>query len=183
MTMRIDEVTDDMHAVVLVAGYSDPDKAHEDFIELNRRIKNKSVEIRAAALVNEGPDGEAAVTHAVNHHGRVAAGWGAGVGALLGLFAPPILASVVVGAAAAAIVASFADHEIDTGLRREIGHALTHGTAVILVLASPNGAVKAAQVINHARQLSALPMDEMTLNTLDQAAAEVSAAVAAGPRD
>lgn len=181
--MRIDEVTDDMHAVVLIAGYPDPEDARGDFVEINRRIKRKSLEIRAAVLLTENADGKAQVTHAVNRHGRVAAGWGAGLGALLGLFAPPILASVVVGAAAAAVVASFADHEVDMGLRHEIGRALTHGTAVSLVLASPTGVFQANEAVSHAGQLSVLPMDEVTLNTLDQAAAEVSAAVAAGPQD
>ncbi|WP_231737700.1 DUF1269 domain-containing protein [Mycobacterium sp. IS-1742] len=181
--MRIDEITDGTHSVVLVAGYSEPEQAHEDFTELNRRIKSKGVEIRAAVLLTEGADGEAVVTHAVNHHGRVAAGWGAGLGALIGLFAPPILASVVVGAAAAAIVASFADHEVDTGLRHEIGHALAHGTAVILVLSSPDALFHVEQAVHHAGRLSVVPMDEVTINTLDQAAAEVSAAVAATPPD
>lgn len=180
--MRIDEITDDMHAVVLIAGYPDPVLARADFDELNKRIKHRSVEIRAAVLLTEAGDGDAVVTHAVNHHGRVAAGWGAGVGALVGLFVPPLLAaSVVVGAATAGIIASFADHEIDMGLRREIGHALTHGTAVILLLASPMGVLQAEKAVSHARQLSILPMDEATINRLDEAAAEVSAAVAAPP--
>ena len=61
-----------------------------------------------------------------------ALGWGAGVGLVVGLFAPPLLASVVVGGAAGAVVGRFADHQLKTGIRDKIGEALPPGSAGII---------------------------------------------------
>ena len=45
---------------------------------------------------------------------------GGGVGLVVGLFAPPLLASVVVGAAAGALVGKFARHRVESGLEEKI---------------------------------------------------------------
>ncbi len=166
------------HAQIVVAGYRDWQSAQLDFNELSVRAKHKRLEFRSAALVSKGPDGVPAVTQAANHHGRTGAGWGAGVGMLLGLFAPPLAAAVVVGAVAGGLVASFAEHEVTVGLRREVGQALEAGTAVVLVLVAQDGSFAVQRALPHAVQTSVLSMDETTINRLDQAVAQISAVVA-----
>ncbi len=53
--------------------------------------------------------------------------WGAGLGILVGLFLPPVGLAVLVGGAAGAMVGAFAEHELRSGLQREIGGALDVG--------------------------------------------------------
>jgi hypothetical protein len=80
-------------------------------------------------LVCKNADGHPEVMEAANRHGRMGAGMGAGMGLLFGMFAPPLGLSVLVGATVGGLVASFAEHELRSGLRHEIGEALEAVTA------------------------------------------------------
>ena len=70
-------------------------------------------------LVGKDADGKVVVADTGNHLGRKGAGWGGGVGVLVGLFAPPLLASVAVGAAAGAIVGKFAGHKVTAAIQEQ----------------------------------------------------------------
>ncbi len=166
------------HAVIVVAGYRDLEMAREDFHDLNETVKRRGVEIRSSTLVTKNAEGDPAVVQAANRHGRVGAGWGAGVGLLMGLFVPPLAGVALVGAAVGALVVSFAEHEIRVGLRHEIGQALEAGTAVVLTLVAPDGVVSVKQALGRASKVSVIGIDEATVNVLDRAAAEVSAQTA-----
>ena len=50
--------------------------------------------IEGVILVTHAKDGSVAVRQTGDHLGRKGAGWGGGVGVAVGLFAPPLLASV-----------------------------------------------------------------------------------------
>ena len=161
----------DDHELVLVAAYSDLETAREDFWDLERSLKH-GLEVRGAALVSKNLDGEPEVVEAANKHGRVGIGMGAGIGALFGLFAPPLGLSLLAGAAAGGLLASFAEHELRTGLRHEIGEALEAGTAVIIVVAYPNGREPVENTINHADTFRELPLDRSTVRSVEQSIAE-----------
>ncbi len=114
---------------VLVVGYQDIGAARRDFDGLLRLVKAKTVKVEGVILVAHDADGNVTVADTGDHVGRKGAGWGAGVGLVVGLFAPPLLASVVVGGAAGAVVGKFADHQLKTGIRDKIGEALPPGSA------------------------------------------------------
>ena len=95
---------------VLVAAYPDVDAARDDFDVLAELVRAKKVQVEGIILVTHDADGNVTVANTGDHVGRKGAGWGGGVGVLVGLFAPPLLASVAVGAAAVAIVGKFAKH-------------------------------------------------------------------------
>jgi arylsulfatase A-like enzyme/uncharacterized membrane protein len=117
---------------VLVAAYQDADKAHEDFDRLTELVKAKKVKVEGVILVAHETDGSVTVLDTGDHVGRKGLGWGGGAGVLVGLFAPPLLASVAVGAAAGAVVGKFADHKLKTGLHDKMGEALPPGSAGII---------------------------------------------------
>ena len=117
---------------VLVAAYRDVDTASSDFDGLVAQVKAKAIRLDAVILVTHGEDGEVSVQQTGDHLGRKGAGWGGSVGFLVGLAAPPLLASVVVGAAAGAVVGRFADHKIESGLHDKLGEAMQPGTAVVI---------------------------------------------------
>jgi uncharacterized membrane protein len=59
---------------------------------------------------------------------------GGGVGLVVGLLAPPLLASVVVGGAAGVLVGKFARHRVESGLEDKMGAALPPGSAGIVAI-------------------------------------------------
>ena len=85
---------------VLVAAYPQLSAARSDFDALVAQVADKKLQIDGAILVAKDDQGQPVVADTGSHLGRRGAGWGAGVGVAVGLFAPALLASVAVGAAA-----------------------------------------------------------------------------------
>ena len=81
------------------------------------------------ALVTNDADGNVTITETGDHLGRKGLEIGGGVGLVVGLLAPPLLASVVVGGAAGALVGKFARHRVESGLEDTMGAALPPGSA------------------------------------------------------
>jgi uncharacterized membrane protein len=173
---------DDDHELVLIAGYPDLDTAQEDFGEVQRRLKH-GLEVRAVALVSKNAQGEPEVVEAANHHGRVAAGVGAGLGALFGLFAPPLGLSVLIGATAGGLLAGFTEHELRKRLQVEVGEALESGTAVIVSVVYPHGREPMELTLQSARGFRELRLDRSTINGIESAIAELMQNIKPGTTD
>lgn len=118
---------------VLVAIYQDIDLATRDFDTLMGTVKAKTAEIEGAILVAHDAQGNVTVVQHGDNLGRKGLGWGAGAGLVVGLFAPPLLASVVVGGAVGGLVGRFASKKVEAGLDT-LGEKLPAGTAGILVV-------------------------------------------------
>ena len=93
----------EQRGLVLVAGYQDLEAARSEFDVLSRQVEDKTIALRGAVLVGKDADGKPLLIDTGNHAGRRGAAWGAGVGLAVGLFAPALLASAAVGAAAGAL--------------------------------------------------------------------------------
>jgi arylsulfatase len=119
---------------VLVAGYQTVDAANKDFDALIEGVKAKQVRLEAAILVAHDADGNVTVHRTGDDLGRTGTKWGGGVGFLVGLAAPPLLASVVVGAAAGRVLGKVADHKVEQGLHDKLGEAMPPGTAAIIAM-------------------------------------------------
>ena len=79
------------------------------------------------------------------------------MGLVVGLFAPPLLASVAVGAAAGGLVGKFAKHRVDTGLGAGIGDKLQPGTAVVIAVIDDEDRLAAEQALADALAKSVVP--------------------------
>ena len=128
---------------VIMAAYPSVGLARQDFDGLVRLVKDKRVRTEGVILVEHDEDGEVRVTETGDHLGRKGLGWGGGVGAVVGLFSPPLLASAVVGAAAGGVAGAFARHRVESGIQTGIGEQLPPGSAGIIA------------VVNHADRLAA----------------------------
>ncbi len=117
---------------VLVAVYQSIDAATKDFDGLMAAVKGKA-KIEGAILVSHDADGNVTVVQHGDHLGRKGLGWGAGVGLVVGLFSPPLLASVVVGGAAGGLVGKFAGKKVGAGME-DLGEKLPPGTAGIITV-------------------------------------------------
>ena len=119
---------------VLVAGYQDIDAATGDFEALVALVKEKKVAIEGVILVTHAQDGSVAVRQTGDNLGRKGMGWGGGVGLAVGLFAPPLLASVAVGAVAGGVIGRFVDHRVENEIHDKIGENLPPGSAGIIAV-------------------------------------------------
>src|SRR5207302_9659781 len=85
---------------VLIAAYLFEDLAKRDYDAVVKLAEDKSIAVEGVVLVQKDADGEVHVTETGDHMRRKGLKIGGGAGLVVGLFAPPLLAATVVGAAA-----------------------------------------------------------------------------------
>src|ERR1039457_7704646 len=95
---------------VVIAAYLIPDLAQQDFDTLVGLVAGKQLTVEGVALVTNDAGGNVTVKETGDHLGRKGLEIGGGVGLVLGLLAPPLLASAVVGGAAGGLIGKFARH-------------------------------------------------------------------------
>jgi arylsulfatase len=132
--------------VVIIAAYPQIEAAKQNFDALVALVKDKQIKTDGMILVQKDAEGNLSISETGDHMGRKGAGWGGGVGLLVGLAAPPLLASVAVGAAAGAVIGKFAKQKAVKGFEEGLGENLKPGTAVILAIV-PEGDQLAAEMV------------------------------------
>ena len=162
-----DESTD-----VLVAGYQEIGSATKDFEALVALVEDKQVEIEGVILVTHDRDGNVSVRQTGDHFGRRGAGWGGGVGVAVGLFAPPLLASVAVGAAAGGVVGRFVDHRLEHELHDKIGENLPPGSAGIIAVFDDRQRLGVEQALEGSLLKSIVQSDKKGVSALKDSLAE-----------
>jgi uncharacterized membrane protein len=157
---------------VFVAGYPAIETATKDFEALVASLKAKQVRVEGAILVTHDENGEVTVQQTSDHMGRTGAKWGAGVGFLVGLAAPPLLAATVVGAGAGAVLGKMANHKLESGLHDKLGEAMKPGTAVILATFDADQRLAVEQVLAGAMARSIVETDKKGTAALKDSLAE-----------
>src|SRR5438445_4175885 len=124
----------DKHKDVLIAAYLFEDLAKQDFDAVLKLAEQKTITAEGVVLVQKDNDGEVHVTETGDHLGRKGAKIGGGVGLVVGLFAPPLLAATAVGGAVGGVIGKFARHRVESGLEEKMGAALPPGSAGIVAI-------------------------------------------------
>ncbi len=155
--------------IVIIAGYQAVEPAEQNFDQLTQLVKNKSIKSDGMILVQKDKDGQVIVSATGDHLGRKGAGWGGGVGLLVGLAAPPLLASVAVGAAGGAIVGEFAKHKIESGIESGLGEKLKPGMAAILAIVREEDRLAAERAMADSPAKSVAVIDESLKDALAEA--------------
>jgi uncharacterized membrane protein len=119
---------------VVIAAYLIPDLAKQDFDALVKLVEGKQLKVEGVALVTVNADGTTAVSETGDHLGRKGLEIGGGVGLVVGLFSPPLLAATVVGGAVGGVIGKFAKHRVESGLEDKMGAALPPGSAGIVAI-------------------------------------------------
>jgi uncharacterized membrane protein len=119
---------------VVIAAYLIPDLAEKDFDGLVKLVEDKQLKVEGVVLVTEDAEGKVTVRETGDHMGRKGLAIGGGVGLVVGLFSPPLLASMVIGGAAGGLVAKFAKHRVESGIGDKMGAALPPGSAGIVAI-------------------------------------------------
>ena len=104
--------------------------------------------------------------------GRKGAGWGGGVGLAIGLFSPPVLASVAVGAVAGGVIGRFVDHRVEHEIHDKIGENLPPGSAGIIAVFDDDQRLGVEQALQGAMLLSVVQGDKQGTGALKQSLAE-----------
>ena len=157
---------------VLVAGYPDIDAASKDFDALAKLVEDKQVEIEAAILITHAEDGTVSVRQTADHRGRKGVEWGGGVGVLVGLAAPPLLATTAAGAVVGGLVGKFVDKRTETEMHDKIGENLPPGTAGIITVFDDGQRLAVEQALPGALAKSIVQTDKKGLNALKDGLAE-----------
>jgi uncharacterized membrane protein len=119
---------------VVIAAYLIPDLAQNEFNALVKLVEDEQLDVEGVVLVTVDADGTVAVKETGDHLGRKGLEIGGGVGLVVGLFAPPLLAATVVGGAVGGVIGKFARHRIESGLEEKMGAALPPGSAGIVAI-------------------------------------------------
>jgi arylsulfatase A-like enzyme/uncharacterized membrane protein len=159
---------------VIMAAYPSLGPAEKDFDALVKLIKDKMVRSEGVILVEHDASGQVRVTHTGDHLGRKGMGWGGGVGLVVGLFSPPLLASIVVGGAVGGLVGKFAKHKVDSGIEQGLGDKLQPGTAAIIAVVDGNDRLAAERALADSLAKSVARMDKKSLGELKAALAEAA---------
>jgi uncharacterized membrane protein len=160
---------------VVIAAYLIPDLARTDFDSLVQLVTDKQVKVEGVALVTVAADGEISVDETGDHLGRKGMKVGAGVGLVVGLLSPPLLASMVVGGAAGGLVGKFAKHKVESGLGEKMGAALPPGSAGIVAIYDRAKAETVTATLANAVRTSTAQVDGHGAKQLKAALAEAQA--------
>ena len=163
---------------LILAPYPVAEEAQGDFDDLVALVEDDTVHSEGVILVELTSDGQAKVTHAADHMGRKGLSWGGGVGVLVGLFSPPMLASVVVGGAVGGLVGKFTKNKVDSGLEEAMADKLPPGGAMIIAIVDEDDRLEAERALDGTPALSLVSMDGTGLRDLKE-----SLAAAAGKFD
>ncbi|HTT50693.1 MAG TPA: arylsulfatase [Streptosporangiaceae bacterium] len=159
---------------VIMAAYPSDQAAGQDFDGLVQLVRDKAVRSEGVILVSRDSAGQVRVTQTGDHLGRKGLGWGGGVGLLVGLFAPSLLASVAVGAAAGGLIGRFARHRVESGLEQGFSDKLQPGTAAIIAMVDSEDRLAAEQALAGSPAKSVAPMAKAGVRGLKDALAEAA---------
>jgi uncharacterized membrane protein len=113
---------------VLIGGYLSADAAHEDY----EAVLNSGAEVMGAVVVSKDLEGNLSVEQ-TDHMVKEGAEGLAGVGFVVGLFAPPLLAATAIGAAIGAGAGKVLHKKTGSKIEEEAGKTIPVGGAGLIV--------------------------------------------------
>jgi uncharacterized membrane protein len=171
-------MSDNEQLEVLIAVYLIPDLAQQDFDAYVKLAGDGEIVTDGIALVTKDADGEVHVQETGDHLGRKGVKAGAGVGLVVGLFAPPLLAATVVGGAVGGLAGKFARHRAQAGIGDKLDDALPPGSAGIIAIYDHDNADAVAGALANPIRTSIAQIDKASAKELKAGLEEASAGLA-----
>jgi arylsulfatase len=165
----------DKHKDVLIAAYLFEDLAKQDFDAVLKLAEQKTITVEGVVLVQKDADSQVHVVETGDHLGRKGAKIGGGVGLVVGLFAPPLLAATAVGAAAGAVLGKFAKHRLQSGIAEKMDTALPPGSGGVIAVYDTEGAAAVDKALANAVKKSVVQIDGTSAKELKAGLAEAQA--------
>ena len=163
---------------VLIAAYLIEDLAKQDFDALLGLAEDGTITVEGVVLVQKDAEGEVHVTETGDHLGRKGLELGGGVGLVVGLLAPPLLATTVVGAAVGGVAGKFARHRLESGIGEKMDAALPPGSGGVMAVYDAAGAPAVKSALANAVRTSVARIDGASAKELKAGLAEAQAGMA-----
>jgi arylsulfatase len=160
---------------VLIAAYLIEDLAKRDFDAVVKLAEDKALSLEGIVLVQKDSDGEVHVTETGDHLGRRGANAGGGVGLVVGLFAPPLLAATAVGAAAGGVAGKFAKHRLESGIGEKMDAALPPSSGGVIAVYDSDDAAAVDDALSNAVKKSVAQIDGTKAKELKAGLADAQA--------
>jgi uncharacterized membrane protein len=157
-------MSDNEQLDVLIAVYLIPDLAKQDFDAYVALAQDGKIDTDGVAVVVKDAEGEVQVEETGDHLGRKGVKVGGGVGLVVGLFAPPLLAATAVGAA----------------VGEKMDDALPPGSAGIIAIYDHAQAELVDRTLGNAIRKSTAQIDKASAKELKDGLAEAGAGLAGG---
>ena len=163
---------------VLIAVYLIPELAKQDFDAFVKLAEDGDITTDGVVLVSKDAAGEVHVQETGDHLGRKGAKVGGGVGLVVGLFAPPLLAATAVGAAAGAVLGKVARKRLQAGIGEKMDGALPDGSAGVIAIYDHEDAGAVAGALGNNIRSSIAQIDKSSASELKAGLEEASAGLA-----
>jgi uncharacterized membrane protein len=163
---------------VLIAVYLIPDLAQQDFDAFVKLAEEGTISTDGVALVTKDAEGEVTVQETGDHLGRKGAKVGGGVGLVVGLFAPPLLAATAIGAAAGGVLGKVARKRAQAGIGEKMDDALPPGSAGIIAIYDHDDADAVAAALGNNIRSSIAQIDKASAKELKAGLEEASSGLA-----
>jgi uncharacterized membrane protein len=151
------------------------DLAEKDFDAVLKLAQDKSITVEGVVLVQKDAGGEVHVKETGDHLGKKGAKLGGGVGLVVGLLAPPLLATTAVGAAAGAVLGKFAKHRVESGIGEKMDAALPPSSGGVIAIYDSDGAAAVDAALVNAVKKSVAQIDGLSAKELKAGLAEAQA--------
>ncbi len=168
-------MSDDKQKDVLIAVYLFEDLAKKDFDAVLKLAEDKAITVEGVVLVQKDAAGEVTVKETGDHLGRKGAKVGGGVGLVVGLFAPPLLAATAIGAGGGAVMGKFARHRLESGIAEKMDAALPPGSGGVIAVYDSDCAADVDTALANAVKKSVARIDDMSAKQLKAGLAEAQA--------
>src|ERR1700750_737066 len=149
----------DKHKDVLIAAYLFEDLAKQDFDAVLKLAEQKTITVEGVVLVQKDAGGQVHVAETGDHLGRKGLKAGGGVGLVVGLFAPPLLAATAAGAAVGGVAGKFAKHRLESGIGEKMDAALPPGSGGVIAVYDSDGASLVDDALANAVKKSVAQID------------------------
>ena len=166
------------HLDVLIAVYLIPELARQDFDGFAKLVEDQAFSTEGVVLVTKNATGEVEVQETGDHLGRKGLRLGAGVGLVVGLFSPSLLAAAAAGAALGELASMFAHHRLLTGMGEKMDDALPQGSAGIIAVYDHDHADSVARALSNAIRKSISQIDRASAKELKAGLEKASAGLA-----
>ncbi len=163
---------------VLIAVYLIPDLAKQDFDAFVKLAEEKTISTEGVVLVTKDADGEVKVEETGDHLGRKGLAVGGGVGLVVGLFAPPLLAATAVGSAVGGLTGKFARKRVQAGIGEKMDESLPPGSAGIICIYEHEQADTVDSTLANAIRKSTAQIDKASAKELKTGLEEAGAGLA-----
>ena len=163
---------------VLISVYLIPELAKQDFDAFVQGVEDGKIDTNGIVLVSKDAEGELTVEETGDHLGKKGAKVGGGVGLVLGLFAPPLLAATAVGAGLGAVAGKFARKRLETGIGEKMDESLPPGSAGIIAIYEQEDAAEVEKALANSIRKSVAQIDKASAKELKAGLEEASAGLA-----